>query len=92
MIYHFPSSVGAHLDFALILAPKKKKEMGIGIMATAMKPSNEPAQLTPRLRNIWRANSGNPAANAERRKVFAAMADAALFLAFVRLRKFCEGG
>lgn len=50
-------------------------------MAIAMKPSNEPAQLTPSLLNIWRANSGNPAAKAERRKVFAAMADAALFFA-----------
>lgn len=58
-----------------------------------MNPSNEPAQLTPRLWNICLPNSGNPAAKAERKKVFAAIAEAALFrvLEVVRLRQLEAG-
>lgn len=58
-----------------------------------MNPSNEPAQLTPRLWNICLPNSGNPAAKTERRKVFAAIAEAALFRALgVVLLKQVEVG
>ena len=53
--------------------------MGMGTQRAERQPSRVPAHWMPRLLNIWRVKSGKPAASMERRKVFAAMAEAALW-------------
>lgn len=53
--------------------------MGIGIMITAMHPMSVPAHWTPKFRNSCRENKGNVAPTAERRIVFAAKTEAALY-------------
>ncbi len=50
----------------------------MGTSTAATQPSRVPAQLTPIALNMYWAKSGNPAPASERRKVFAAMAEAAL--------------
>ena len=50
----------------------------MGTQTAARQPSSVAAHWMPRLLNICRAKSGKPAAAMERRKVLAAMADAAL--------------
>jgi hypothetical protein len=64
---------------ALKRAPNLRKANGIGIMSAAKHPSNVAAHCTPRFANICFENSGNAAATAERRMMFAATADAALY-------------
>ena len=45
---------------------------------SATQPRSVPAQFTPSASNMYVANRGNTAPKMERRKVFAAMAEAAL--------------
>lgn len=71
--------VGANLLLSRILAPNFQKMIGMGTRARATKPSSEPAQLTPRPLNMYWEKSGKTAPQMERRKVLAAMAEAALF-------------
>ena len=52
---------------------------GIGIKATAINPRRLLAQGMPKLWNIGLTNSGNAAANIDRRKVLAAIALAPYF-------------
>ena len=54
--------------------------MGTGTKTAERQPRRVAAHSIPRLSNIWREKRGNPAAKQERRKVLAAMADAALEL------------
>jgi hypothetical protein len=51
----------------------------MGIMTAARHPSRVPAHWTPIFLNICFENKGKPAATAERRMMFAATVDAALF-------------
>ena len=71
---------GDLLDFARNLAPNIRNAMGTGTSANATKPRSVPAQLMPMPLNICVANIGNPAAIKDLRKVFAAMAEAALWV------------
>jgi hypothetical protein len=52
--------------------------MGMGIMIAAMQASRVPAHCMPRFANIWRVNSGKPAAITDRSMMLAATAEAAL--------------
>ena len=69
---------GANLLLARILGPYFQKTTGIGIKTTATKPRSVPAQFTCNALNIYILKSGKIAPARDRRKVFAAMADAAL--------------
>lgn len=57
----------------------------MGTNANAKQPKSVDAHSMPIPLNIWRANRGNPAAVIERRKVFAAIAEAALDLTLVKM-------
>ena len=59
-------------------------------MTVARQPSNVPAHWMCRLLNICREKSGNPAATKDRRKVFAAIAEAALFEVNLEARRESE--
>lgn len=50
----------------------------MGTMTNARQPRSVDAHSIPRLSYSWRANNGNPAAAEDRRKVLAAIAEAAL--------------
>lgn len=50
----------------------------MGTSTAATQPSRVPAQLTPMALNMYVAKSGKTAPASERRKVFAAIAEAAL--------------
>lgn len=50
----------------------------MGTRARATNPRSEPAQLTPRALNMYMLKRGKTAPAMDRRKVFAAMAEAAL--------------
>ena len=78
--------------FSRILAPYFQKMMGIGTSSTATQPSKVPAQLTPSARNVYCEKRGKPAPARERRKVLAAMAEAALGLVRFWFRGFFGGG
>jgi hypothetical protein len=51
---------------------------GIGSIPTLKNPKILQAQSTPSLLNIWTVNKGKAAANMYRRRLLAAMAEAAL--------------
>jgi len=68
------------LPFALILAPKMKKRMGTGKRATHAKPRMDVAHGMPRALYMYWAKRGKIAPTQERKKVFAAMAEAAFIL------------
>ena len=70
--------VGAKLDFSRMRAPYFRKTTGMGTRTTATQASKVPAQLTFKALNMYVANRGKTAPAMERRKVFAAMAEAAL--------------
>lgn len=72
-------AVGANLLLALILAPNFQKMNGMGASTAATQPSSVPAQLTPRAENMYMEKRGKMAPARDRRKVFAAMAEAALW-------------
>jgi hypothetical protein len=76
-----PNTVPHQRNLLLFLsrAPYTRNAYGIGIMMAARQPSTVAAQLTPKFSNICLEKSGKPAATAERRMIFAATADAALF-------------
>jgi hypothetical protein len=59
-------------------------------MTAARQPSNVPAHWMCRLLNICREKSGNPAATKDLRKVFAAIAEAALFEVNLSMRQSIE--
>ena len=71
-------TVGAKLLLALILAPNFQNTTGIGTRISATQPRSVPAHSTPRASNMYVENRGKRAPAMERRKVFAAMAEAAL--------------
>lgn len=50
---------------------------GMGAIAIATNPNNDPAQRGVSLSNIWFANNGNTAPNKERKIIVAAKAEAA---------------
>lgn len=75
----FFGRVGANALRFRIRAPYFQKTTGMGTRARATNPSSELAQLTPRALNMYVAKRGKTAPAMERRKVFAAMAEAALF-------------
>lgn len=56
----------------------------------ATQPSSVQAQLIPMPLNIYVANSGNPAPKSERKKVFAAMAEAANYTDFCQRCPMCQ--
>lgn len=65
----------------------------MGTNANAKQPKSVDAHSMPIPLNIWRANRGNPAAVIERRKVFAAIAEAALDWSLVnRARQEADEG
>ena len=72
--------VGANLLLCRIRAPYLRKMTGIGTRRIATQPSRVPAQLTPRALNMYIEKRGKTAPASDRRKVFAAIADAALRL------------
>lgn len=71
--------VGAKLDRSRIRAPYFQNATGMGISTTATQASKVPAQLTLRASNMYVAKRGKTAPAMERRNVFAAMAEAALW-------------
>lgn len=72
-------AVGANLLLCLIFAPYFQKINGMGASTNATKPSSVPAQLTPRALNMYMLKRGKTAPARERRKVLAAIAEAALW-------------
>ena len=74
----FGFMVGANLLLALILWPYFQNIMGIGTNTAATQPRRVPDQLTWMALNMYVANNGKTAPAMDRRKVFAAMAEAAL--------------
>ena len=58
----------------------RKDVLGMGTRTTATHASSVPAQLTPRALNMYMEKSGKTAPAMERRKVLAAMAEAALLI------------
>ena len=71
--------VGAKLDRSRMRAPNFKNARGMGIRTTATQASKVPAQLTLSALNMYVAKRGKTAPAMERRNVFAAMAEAALW-------------
>lgn len=71
-------AVGANLLLVLIFAPYLQKTTGIGTRISATQPRSVLAQLTPSASNMYVAKRGNTAPKRDRRKVFAAIAEAAL--------------
>lgn len=64
----------------------------MGTSASATKPRSEPAQLTPSALNIYVLKRGKTAPARERRKVLAAIAEAALLEAVsMRALRCCDG-
>lgn len=59
---------------------------------TATQPSSVQAQLMPIPLNMYVAKSGNPAPNSDRRKVLAAMADAANYKDLCQHCAMCANG
>ena len=72
-------AVGANLLFCLIFAPYLQNTNGMGAITRATQPRRVLAQLTPRALNMYVAKRGKTAPARERRKVFAATAEAALW-------------
>jgi hypothetical protein len=77
--------VGANLLFSLIAAPLYKNQIGTGISRTAIQPSRVEAYSIPIPLNICCAKRGNTAPQRERRKVFAAIAEAANCMSVSRM-------
>lgn len=79
----FPSSscllklVGAYALFCRICSPLRRNQIGTGTKINATQPSNVHAHWIPIPLNMYVANRGKMAPKRERRKVLAAMADAA---------------
>ena len=71
-------AVGANLLLCLILAPYFQNTTGMGTRTKATKPRRVPAQLTPRALNMYMLKRGKTAPAMDLRKVFAAIAEAAL--------------
>ena len=73
------SQRGANLLRRRSFFPNSKKQMGIGTSTAATQPSSVAAHWIPMWVNICREKRGKLEATSDRQKVFAAMADAALW-------------
>ena len=70
--------VGANFERALILSPYFQNIMGMGTKRAATQPKSVPDQFTLMASNMYVLKSGKTAPARERRKVFPAIAEAAL--------------